>query len=316
MGQDVYAGIDVCQERLDLAVWPGGAAESFSYDAAGVEALRRRLREQRVKLVVIEATGGLEVRVAAELAGAGLAVAVINPRQARDFARSVGKLAKNDRIDALVLARFGEAVKPEPRTLPDAAQRLLSDLVLRRRQLIDMRTAETNRMGRATARPVLRSHRDLLKAIERELEDLDTQIGEQIKSSEAWRAKDELYRSVPGVGENTSRTLVAEMPELGALSRTEVAALAGLAPYDHDSGRMRGARSIRGGRHTVRTALYMAALAATRCNPVIRATYRRLRDRGKCFKVAIVACMRKLLTILNTIAARGTPWLERPLATA
>jgi transposase len=316
VGQDLYAGIDVCQERLDLAVWPGGSAESFSYDAAGMDALRARLRQQRVKLVVIEATGGLEQRVAAELASIGLAVAVINPRQARDFARSLGKLAKNDRIDALVLARFGEAVKPEPRTLPDEAQRLLSDLVMRRRQLIDMRTAEMNRMGRATARPVLRSHRDLLKAIERELEDLDTQLGEQIKSSDAWRAKDELYRSVPGVGEGTSRTLVAEMPELGTLSRVQVAALAGLAPYDHDSGRMRGVRSIRGGRHTVRTALYMAAMSASRCNPVIRATYQRLRARGKCFKVAIVACMRKLLTILNTIAARGTPWHEKPLANA
>lgn len=306
--QAVFAGIDVCLERLDLAVWPGGVVESYAYDAAGMEALKRRLRNESVSLVVMEATGGLEVRAAAELAGSGLAVAVVNPRQVRDFARSLGKLAKNDRIDALVLARFGAGTRPEARALPDEHQRLLGDLVARRRQLVEMRTAELNRLGRATAKTVVRSHRDLLKAIERELEDLDRQIGEQIKQSPAWRAKDELYRSVPGVGGGTSRMLVAEMPELGTLSRTQIAALAGLAPYDNDSGKYKGKRTIRGGRHTVRAVLYMATLTASRFNPVIKATYRRLRDRGKSFKVAMVACMRKLLVILNTIAARGTPW--------
>jgi transposase len=303
-----YAGIDVCQERLDLAVWPGGAAASFSYDAAGIRALLERLRREGVVLVVLEATGGIEVRAAAELQEAGIAAVVINPRQARDFARSLGKLAKNDRIDALVLARFGEAVKPEPRALPDAQHRLLGDLVARRRQLVEMRTAELNRQTRATAKAVQRSHRGMLKAIERELEDVDGQVRDLIKSSPVWRAQEELYRSVPGVGEGTAHLLVAEMPELGSLSRTQVAALAGLAPYDRDSGKHRGRRSIGGGRGTVRAMLYMATLTATRCNPVIRTTFQRLRERGKSYKVAMVACMRKLLVILNTIATRGTPW--------
>jgi transposase len=314
--QDVCAGIDVCQERLDLAIWPGGAAESFSYDAAGMKKLRTCLREHAVTLVVVEATGGLEIRIAAELAAAGIGVAVVNPRQVRDFARSLGKLAKSDRIDAQVLARFGAAVQPEPRTLPDEDQRLLGDLVARRRQLVEMRTAELNRIGRATSKPIIRSHRDLLKALERELEDVERQIGDHIKQSPVWRAKDELYRSIPGVGENTSRMLVAELPELGTLSRGQIAALVGVAPYDNDSGSFRGRRSIRGGRASVRAALYMAALTATRCNPLIREMYQRLRNAGKCFKVAIVACMRKLLTILNTIAARGTPWQESPIKTA
>jgi transposase len=311
----VCAGIDVCQERLDLAVWPGGTAGSFSYDAAGMKSLRATLSEREVRLVVIEATGGLEVRVAAELAGGGLAVAVINPRQARDFARSTGTLAKNDRIDAVVLARFGAAVGPQPRPLPDQDQRLLGDMVARRRQLVEMHTAELNRLGRASAKPIVRSHRDLLKALERELEDIDRQIGDHIKGTPVWRAKEELYRSVPGIGAHTSRVLIAELPELGTLSRTQIAALVGLAPYDNDSGRHRGRRSIRGGRAGVRSALYMAALTASRRNPVIRAQYQRLRDRGKSFKVALVACMRKLLIILNTIASRGTPWQDRHVTT-
>jgi transposase len=315
VSEGLYAGIDVCQERLDLAVWPGGAAASFSYDAAGIKSLLQRLRQDRIVLVVIEATGGIEVRVAAELQEAGIATAVINPRQARDFARSVGKIAKNDRIDALALARFGEAVKPDPRPLPDEQHRLLSDLVARRRQLIEMRTAELNRQARATAKVVQRSHRGMLKAIERELEEVDGQIRDLIKGSPVWRAQEALYRSVPGIGEGTAQLLVAEMPELGTLSRTQVAALAGLAPFDRDSGKHRGRRSIGGGRHTVRAMLYMATLTATRYNAVIRATFRRLRERGKSYKVAMVACMRKLLVILNIIATRGTPWENEPRTT-
>lgn len=314
--QVVYAGIDVCQERLDLAFWPGGNAGPFAYDPKGLKDLGAALQQQHVSLVVLEATGGLELRVAAELAAAGIAVAVVNPRQVRDFARSLGKLAKNDPIDAMVLARFGAAVNPPARPLPDPEQRLLGDLAARRRQLIEMRTAESNRLGRATAGPVVRSHRDLIKAIERELEDVDRRIGEAIKRSPAYQAKDRLYQSVPGVGPATSRTLLAELPELGSLSRTQAAAIVGLAPYDNDSGGRKGQRHIRGGRAAVRTALYMAALTASRRNPLITELYQRLRAKGKPFKVAMVACMRKLLTILNAVAQRGTPWLETPPKTA
>ncbi|MBY0261333.1 MAG: IS110 family transposase [Phycisphaerales bacterium] len=312
--QALCAGIDVCQERLDLAVWPGGTVASFSYDAAGMRALTDTLRKRGVGLVVLEATGGLEIRVAAELAGAGFPVAVVNPRQVRDFARAVGTLAKNDRIDAQVLARFGHAVRPEARPLPDEDQRLLGDLVARRRQLVEMRTAELNRIGRAVAKPIVRSHKDLLKALEREIQEIDRRIGDHIKGSPVWKAKEELYRSVPGIGEHTARTLIAELPELGSLSRAQIAALVGLAPYDNDSGKSRGRRSIRGGRSGVRCVLYMAALTASRRNPAIRALYERLRGAGKPFKVALVACMRKLLTIVNAIAARGTPWQENALA--
>jgi transposase len=305
---EVFAGIDVCKDRLDAAVWPGSESLSVVYDEAGTATLIAWLRERGVRLVVLEATGGLEVCIAADLAGEGIGVAVINPRQVRDFARSLGRLAKNDRLDALVLARFAHAVRPEIRPLASEEERDLSELVTRRRQLVHMHTAEVNRLGRATSKAVVRSHRDLLKVIERRIDDLDRQISDRIKSSPVWRAKDELYRSIPGIGPGTSRMLIAELPELGTLNRQRIAALAGLAPYDDDSGKSRGRRSIRGGRAPVRCALYMAAVTAIRYNPVIRSLYERLRHAGKPFKLAIVACMRKLLIILNAIAASNTPW--------
>jgi transposase len=260
--------------------------------------------------VVLEATGGIEQRVAAELAAAGLAVAIVNPRQVRDFARALGKLAKNDRIDAQVLARFGHTVQPQARPLPSEDERVFGELLARRRQLIELRTAELNRLSRAGSDLVAKSHKDLLKAVQKQLDALDDELSERIKNSPLWRAKDELYRSVPGVGPGTSRMLVAEMPELGTLNRRQIAALAGLAPYDQDSGASRGRRSIRGGRASVRSALYMAAVTAMRYNPVIKAHYQNLKARGKAFKQAIVACMRKLLTILNAIAATNTPWSD------
>jgi transposase len=307
-GAGVFVGIDVSTTRLDVCVLPSGAALSVEHDAAGIAALVARLLAERATLIVMEATGGLQHVLAAELAAHGLPVAIINPAQARDFARGLGRRAKNDRIDAEVLAAFADKVRPPQRPLPTAEERLFSDLIARRRQLVEMRTAESNRLKQALAAPVAASHRAMLEAIDRQLDDLDRRISGLIKASPIWRAKDELYRSVPAIGEHTSRVLIAELPELGLVSRGVIAALVGLAPYDHDSGKMRGRRCISGGRAQVRAALYMAALTATRVNPVIRACYERLRERGKTYKVAIVACMRKLLIILNTIAASNEPW--------
>lgn len=310
----IFAGLDVAKDKLDLAVEPGGFVGSFTYDPPGLDGLLRSLRERAVSMVVLEATGGLEVRVAAELAGAGVPVAVVNPRQVRDFARSTGRLAKNDRVDAIVLARFAHAVKPEPRGVPEPEQRLLSDLVTRRRQLVGMRTMELNRLQQAADQLVRDSHNTLIDALNREIDGIDDRIGGAIKASPVWRLREKLLTSVPGVGEGTARLLIAEMPELGTLSRGQVAALAGLAPYDHDSGKLRGRRSIFGGRASVRCALYMAALSATRQPGIVGDMYRRLRAAGKCFKVAIVAAMRKLLTVLNAIVASGQPWRSpRPL---
>lgn len=305
---EIIAGLDISKAQLDLGFWPAQAPASYSYDKDGLAELISRLREAKVSLVVLEATGGLEIRVAAELSAGGVPVAVVNPRQVRDFARGVGKLAKNDRIDAIVLARFGHAVKPPVRPLPSEEQRRLGELVSRRRQLVEMHTAELNRMGRASSKTVLKSHKDLLKAIDRQIEELDEQIRDAVKQSPAWMAKAELYDSVPGIGEQTACALVAELPELGTLNRGQITALAGLAPYDNDSGARRGKRSIRGGRAAVRAALYMATLTATWCNPVIEAYYKKLRKAGKLHKVAMVACMRKLLTILNVMAATNSAW--------
>jgi transposase len=304
----VFVGIDVSRRRLDVCVLPGSAALSVEHDAAGIASLVSRLHAERPVLVVMEATGGLQNVLAAELAAHGIPVAVVNPAQVRDFARGLGRRAKNDRIDAEVLAAFAEKVRPPQRPLPTQEERLFSELIARRRQLLEMRTAESNRLRQAHAAPVAASHRTMLEAIEEQLRDLDDRISGLIEASPVWRAKDELYRTVPAVGEQTSRMLIAELPELGTVSRGAIAALVGLAPYDHDSGAMRGRRCISGGRPHVRTALYMTALTATRVNPVIRACYQRLRERGKSFKVAIVACMRKLVVILNTIAATGEAW--------
>jgi transposase len=310
----VTVGIDVAKARLDVAVRPGGAPWQAPNDEAGVAALVARLAPLAPTLVVLEATGGLERLAAAALAAAGLPVAVVNPRQVRDFAKAVGQLAKTDALDAALLARFGADVRPAPRPLPDAAQQALAALLARRRQVVTMLTAERQRLGAAppAVRARVQAH---VRWLERELADVDDDLGRTLRASPAWRAKEDLLRSVPGVGPVVALTLLAELPELGALDRKRLAALVGVAPLNADSGTRRGKRLVWGGRGRVRAALYMAALVATRFNPVLRAFYQRLLAAGKAKKVALTACMRKLLLILNAMVQSGTPW-RHPAAAA
>jgi transposase len=302
----VFAGIDVSKERLDVAL---SSSEEWgeTNDEAGIRTLTKRLRDAAPELIVLEATGGFETAVAASLARAGLPVVIVNPRQVRDFARATGQLAKTDRIDARLLALFSERVRPAPKPLPDEAAQELDALLTRRRQVIEMLTAEKNRFGAAPG--VLRRRiREHIRYLERQLKSVDTEISERIRQSPLWRAKEDLLRSVPGVGPVLSRTLIAELPELGRLSHKEIAALVGVAPLARDSGKMRGKRLVWGGRAPVRACLYMAALVASRQNPVIRAFYLRLRSAGKPPKVAITACMRKLLVILNAMVRANSAW--------
>jgi len=301
-------GIDVCATRLDVADTAADDARVFDNDDDGRARLVRHLTALAPRLIVLEATGGHERAAVAELAAAGLPVVVINPRQARDFARAIGRLAKTDRIDAAVLARFGAAVRPEPRPLPDEKHLELQEKLGRRRQLVAMRTAETNRAGQARAHKVRKSLEAVIDLLNDQLKQLDDDLDHTIRHCPLWRDKEDLLKSVPGVGDQTARTLMAQLPELGRCSRQQIAALAGVAPINRDSGPRRGPRAIAGGRAPVRTVLYMATLAATRFNPVIRDQYRRLVAAGKRKKVALVACMRKLLTILNAILRNETPW--------
>lgn len=303
----VHAGLDVATDHLDVELLPSGRTLRVPNTPEERRGLATLLRDEGVTLLVLEATGGLEIPVVAELALAGVPLVVANPRQVRDFARAVGILAKTDRLDAHVLARFARDVKPVPRALPDQAQHELGELVARRRQLIECRVAEENRLERAATKPVRKSIQAAVTFYERQIATLGEQIGQKIKDSPAWREKDELYQSVPGIGECTSRVLIAELPELGRLSNAQIASLVGLAPFACESGRFKGRRMIRGGRTPVRNSLYMAALSASRCNPVIKAFYQRMRSR-LCFKAAITACMRKLLCILNTMAAKNICW--------
>ena len=300
-------GIDVSKATLDVALLPAGEVVQFANDASGIEELAKKAKASAVDLVVMEATGGYETAVATALVGAGLRVAVVNPRQIRDFAKATGRLAKNDRIDAQVIAAFGRAIEPEIVRLPDEHAREMEALLVRRRQLVAMRVLEVNRLGlmQGAMRKSLKAHIDWLeKAIDR----LDIDLTAGLRRSPAWRAKDELLRTAKGVGPTTSTTLLINLPELGELDRRGIAALVGLAPFNRDSGVMRGRRSIYGGRAHVRSMLYMAATTAIRCNPVIRDFYQRLRSRGKPHKVAMVACMRKMLTILNAMLRQSTPW--------
>jgi transposase len=303
----VTVGIDVAKARLDVAVRPTGERWQAPNDEGGLAALVERLVPLAPTLVVLEATGGLERLAAAAVAEAGLPVAVVNPRQVRDFARAVGQLAKTDALDAALLARFGEAVRPPPRPLPDAAQQALAALLARRRQVVAMLTAERQRLG--AARPPVRARVQAhVHWLEREVAALDDDLGRTLRASPVWRAQEDLLRSVPGIGPVVALTLLAELPDLAALDRKRIAALAGLAPVACDSGTLRGKRLVWGGRGRVRAALYMAALVATRHNPVIRAFYQRLLRAGKAKKVALTACMRKLLTILNAILHARAPW--------
>jgi transposase len=297
----MFVGIDVAKDRLDVHVRPSMEAFAGARAGEGLEALAARLSELGPSLVVLEATGGFEVTAAAALVGAGLPVCVVNPRQIRDFARAIGQLAKTDALDAAAIAHFAEAVCPEPRPVPDEQARGLAELVARRRQVVGMIVAETNRRHGLTSAGLVRRIERHVRALQRELDDLDRDIDDAIRGSPAWRARENLLKSVPGIGDVTARTLIAELPELGSLDRRKIAALVGVAPINRDSGTLRGRRTTWGGRARVRSVLYMAALVATRYHPHIRPFYHRLLERGKPKKVAIVACMRKLLTILNAI---------------
>ena len=304
---DCYIGIDVAKATLDIAVLPSGESWTITNDDAGLHELVPRVLGLAPTLVVLEATGGFESPAVAALAKAGLPVVVANPRQVRDFAKALGRLAKTDALDAAILAEFAHRVRPEPRPLPDETAQLLDSLLTRRRQLLDMLTAEKNRLG--FARGVVR--RDLLQHIrwlEKRLGDIDDDLHGVLRTSPLYQAKITLLQSVPGVGPITALTLVAALPELGQLSRREIAALVGVAPLNRDSGTLRGKRMIWGGRAPVRAALYMAAFAGVRWNPVLRQFYTRLRAAGKPFKVAITACLRKLLVILNTMMRHQRPW--------
>jgi transposase len=308
MDSSVFVGIDVSQERLDIHVRPSEEDFAVARDDAGIAILTERLGGLRPALVVLEATGGLQIKVAGALAAGGLPVAVVNPRQVRDFARSTGQLAKTDRLDARAIARFAEAVKPAPRPLPDAAAQALQALIGRRRELVELRVAERQRRRQNPSPWVRRDLERSIDALTKRIEAIDREIETHVKGSPIWRVQEDLLRTVPGVGKTLSRTLLAELPELGRLTRRKIAALVGVAPFARDSGTLRGRRMIAGGRPGVRAVLYMATVAATRCNPVVAATYRRLRDAGKPAKVALTACMRKLLVILNAIIRDNRPW--------
>ena len=308
---ECWVGIDVAKATLDIAVRPDGDAWQVANDQAGLAALVARLRRYAPVLIVLEATGGLERALVAELVAARLPLAVMNPRQVRDFARAANILAKTDRLDAQGLARFGEVLQPEPRALADAELGDQQALVARRRQLVGMLGAERNRLGLARAR-VRPSITAVIELLQRQLEALDREIDRFLKSSPIWRARDALLRSAKGVGPGLASTLIADLPELGQLARQDSSALVGVAPFQRDSGQFRGQRCIWGGRAKVRAALYMATLVATRFNPAIRTMYRRLLAAGKPKKVALVACMRKLLTSLNAMVRNGTPWRDAP----
>jgi transposase len=310
---NVWVGIDIAKHHFDVAGLPGGQACRLTYDDEGLAQLLEWLQQGGPCFIVMEATGGLERRVAGELIEAGHQVAVVNPRQVRDFARGQGQLAKTDRIDAVMLARFAQQVQPRLVEKTSAKQAELSALVTRRRQLKTMAVSETNRREMAHAVRAGRSIDNVLRLLRRETAEIDEAIAKLIASDDTWRDQAQRLKSVPGVGPATSALLVAELPELGRLNRREISALVGLAPYNHDSGKLRGKRSIWGGRARVRSALYMAALTARRCNPAIRAFAARLKQVGKPFKVILTACMRKLLIILNAIAKRQQPWASKKI---
>lgn len=303
----ITVGIDVSKDRLDVAVRPSGEGFAVARAATGLEALVRRLKDLAPHVVALEATGGFEAVVTAALAAAGLPVVVVNPAQVRAFARAIGQRAKTDPIDAAVIAHFAEATRPEVRPMPDADTVLLADLVQRRRQIVEMIGAENQRLKRAPRR-LRKSIERLLKALQKELTTLDGDIDDAVRASPAWREKEDLLTSVPGIGPTISRTLIAALPELGRLDRKQIAALAGLAPFTRQSGRWRGKSFIGGGRVAVRSALFMGAMVAKKHNPVLKAFFDRLVAAGKPKMVAIIAVARKLLTILNAVLRDRKPW--------
>ena len=305
--KETYAGIDVAKARVDVAVRPDGDIWGVDYDESGVRELVSVLETLEPAAVLLEATGGLEVPLVSALAAAALPVVMVNPRQVRDFAKATGRLAKTDALDAQVLAHFAEAVRPPVRPLRDADTQELNSLMTRRNQLMTMLVAEKNRLRRAShsVRPGIQSH---ISWLEQELNDMDRDLRKTLRRSPVWREKDDLLRSVPGVGEQLSLSLLAYLPELGTLDRKRMAALVGVAPFNRDSGPHRGKRSVWGDRARVRAVLYMGALVASRYNPVLRVFYQRLLAAGKPKKLALTACMRKLLTILNAMLKSGQHW--------
>jgi transposase len=304
----VCVGIDVSKDRLDVHVLPEGTAFAVARDGKGLAELVTRLQSAAATLVAVEATGGFETVVTAALAGAGLPLVIVNPAQVRHYALALGKRAKTDPIDAAMIARFAEATQPEIRPLSDAATQLLADLVARRRQIIEMIVAEGNRQRRTSVTRIRKSIARLVTALEKELAEIDAEIDTGVRGSPAWRDKEDLLASVPGVGSITARSLIAELPELGSLTGKQIASLAGLAPFTRQSGQWKGKSMIAGGRKTVRSALFMAALVAGRHNPILKAFRQRLLNAGKPKMVAAIAVARKLLTILNAILRDQRPW--------
>ena len=308
-GEPRFVGIDVSKAQLDVAVRPTGKRWTLPYDQTGIEGLIPQIVDLEHALVLLEATGGLELPLVAALAAAALPVVVVNPRQVRDFARATGTLAKTDTLDAGVLAHFADAVRPEVRPLKDSETQVLNSLTARRHQVMTMLVSEKNRLGTAigAVSPRIEAH---IAWLEQELSDLDKGLRQTLRRSPVWREKDDLLRTVPGVGEQISLTLLANLPELGTLNRRQIAALVGVAPYNRDSGTLRGKRAVWGGRSRVRAVLYMGALVASRHNPAIRDFYQRLLAAGKPKKVALVASMRKLLVILNVMLKHGSHWCD------
>lgn len=305
---ETIVGIDVSKGRLDVAVIPGGESFQIDNDYAGIDELAKRLAPLRPDVIALEATGGFETVAVASLTAAGFAVIIVNPAQVRAYGQALGQKAKTDPIDAGLIAAFVQATKPQIRPLPDAQTQELGALVTRRRQIVQMITAEENRSKMVLAKPARKSIKRLLAALHRELESLDADLDDHIRNSPVWRVRESLMTSVPGVGVATAHTLLAELPELGSLDRRQIAALAGLAPWTRQSGKWKGKSFIGGGRSKVRAALFMAALVASRFNPVLKAFRDKLVAAGKPKIVAIVAIMRKLLTILNAIIRDGKPW--------
>ena len=311
--KQIFIGIDVSKKQLDVAIGTGDDYFRVSNDDPGIADLVRRLADLNPQLILLEASGGYEILAAAALRQAGLPAQIINPRQVREFARSTGKLAKTDRIDAAVLAYFAQLLQPPLRPWPEAQQQELAALMTRRRQLVEMLVMEKNRLGVVFSPKVRKSLQVHLQYLTTQLQELERELDDFIRRSPLYLEKDQLLQSVPGVGPLTSQSLLAWVPELGALNRKQIAALVGVAPFNRDSGQMRGRRTVWGGRKQVRPSLYMATIAACRANPVIRTFYQRLLQAGKRKKVAITACMRKLLTILNAVLKHQQPWAYTPV---
>jgi transposase len=310
LAEKVFVGIDIAKETLDIHVLPSNKKWQCQNNAKDIGRLVKRLRSKAPEAIILEATGGYEALAAALLMEAELPVSVVNPRQVRDFAKAMGQLAKTDCIDALVLARYGEAIRPRLTPLPTEEERLVKALVVRRRQLVDMRSAEKNRLGQVREEPIRQNIRALIDHLDREIKQIEDDLDTTIKKSPLWQENIKLLETIKGFGPVTARTLVTHLPELGKVSRQEIATLVGVAPLNRDSGKMRGKRSCIGGREAIRSPLYMAAKAAARTNKTIKAFYQRLRKEGKLYKVAIVACMRKLLVIANALLRDRQPYRE------